>query len=343
MQKNPEPVLACGNPPRLVGDIGGTNARFAILAAPGAAPERVLTLACADYPGPAAAIRAYAACTGIALPALAALGIANPVDGDHIAMTNHVWSFSIEALRRELGFERLRVINDFTALALALPLLPAQSLQQIGGGAARAGSPIALLGPGTGLGISGLIPAGSDDPLAAIPLASEGGHVTLPARTAREAQIIARLAERHGHVSAERALSGPGLEDLLRAILQLEGLAVEVPGAAEITARALGARCRHCVEAVHTFCALLGTVAGDLALTLGARGGVYIGGGIVPRLGDFFANSAFRQRFEDKGRFSAYLAQIPTRLIRAPHPALLGAGRALDNPHAGGHEASGAH
>jgi glucokinase len=142
-------------------------------------------------------------------------------------------------------------------------------------------------------------------------------------------------------VSAERVLSGPGLEDLLWAILQLEGVAPgpSAAGAAEITARALSGRCRHCVETLHTFCALLGTVAGDLALTLGARGGVFIGGGIVPRLGDFFATSAFRPRFEDKGRFSGYLARIPTRLIRSPHPALLGAARALDNPHAGGHEA----
>ena len=317
---------ASANFPRLVGDIGGTHIRFAVVAAPGAAPARIRRHACADFPGPEAAIRHYLAAEGLALPPVAAFGIATPLDGDAVRMTNHPWAFSIEALRQALGLERLVFINDFTALALALPGLRGDDLEPIGGGLAQAGQPIALLGPGTGLGVSGLIPCGGGWQ----PLAGEGGHVTLAASTAREAAIIAVLAARFGHVSAERALSGPGLAALHDAIRQLDGAPPAPLPSHAVSARALAGACPHCVEALEVFCALLGTVAADLALTLGARGGVYVGGGIVPALGAFFARSGFRQRFEAKGRFSGWLATIPTHVIRAPYAALSGASEALD-------------
>jgi glucokinase len=321
--------------PRLVGDIGGTNARFAIVAAPGAQPTHVRNLACADHAGAEEAIRDYLALEGLAVPPVAAFGIANPITGDRVSMTNHHWTFSVEALRDGLGLERLLVINDFTALALSLPQLQPHERRQVGGGRALQGHAIGLLGAGTGLGISGLVPCGD----AHSPLEGEGGHVTLPACNAREARIIAMLAERYGHVSAERILSGPGLVALHDAIRTLDGEpALELTGA-DISVRGLAGSCPICVETLHTFCAMLGTVAGDLALTLGARSGVYIGGGIVPRLGAFFADSAFRRRFEDKGRFSAYLANIPTYVIDAPCPALLGAAHALDTPLAMGCDA----
>ena len=321
--------------PRLVGDIGGTNARFALVTGPGRAPTRMRNLPCARYPGPAEAIRDYLAVEDLPVPPVAAFGIANPVDGDHVAMTNHHWAFSVEGLRATLGLERLLVINDFTALALSLRDLKPQERRQVGGGEPHAGQPIALLGAGTGLGVSGLVPYGDDY----APIAGEGGHVTLPACNPRESEIIAVLAERYGHVSAERVLSGPGLVALHDAIRKLDGAPPLERSGAEISTHGLDGSCLHCVDALETFCAMLGTVAGDLALTLGARGGVYIGGGIVPKLGDFFAASAFRRRFEAKGRFGGYLSQIPTYVIHAEFPALLGAARALETRLAGGADA----
>jgi len=192
-----------------------------------------------------------------------------------------------------------------------------------------ADSPIGLVGPGTGLGVSGLLPGGM--PGAWVPLQGEGGHVTLAAADAREEAVLRVLRERFGHASAERAVSGMGLEALYAALTTLDapGSGTALP-AAEITARALAGSDARCVEAVALFCSFLGSVAGNLALTLGARGGVYIGGGIVPRLGALFERSAFRERFEAKGRFRDYLAAIPVFVIHASvSPALLGAARAL--------------
>ncbi|WP_085316403.1 glucokinase [Derxia lacustris] len=313
--------------PRLVGDIGGTNARFALIEAPGAPIAAARTLACADHADPRAAIERYLAEGGLPRPRVAAIGIANPITGDRVQMTNHHWRFSIADLQRDLGLARLRFLNDFTALALALPTLEAQELVQVGGGTAAPSAALGLLGAGTGLGISGLVPHGERW----VPLEGEGGHVTLAAFDAREAAVIDALARRYGHVSAERVLSGPGIAALHAALAEVDGRAPDGLNAAEITGRALDASCRFCAQTVDVFCAMLGTVAADLALTLGARGGIYIGGGIVPRLGARFAASPFRARFEDKGRFGDYLARIPVWVIHADYPALRGAARALDD------------
>ena len=312
--------------PRLVADIGGTNVRFALIAHPGAAPSALRSLRCADFAGPGEALQAWLADAGASLPTVAAFGIATPITGDEVAMTNHPWRFSVSALRAALGLQRLRVVNDFTALALGLPGLAIDACERIGGGEAQPGAAIGLLGAGTGLGISGLIPA----PGGPVPLQGEGGHVSLPASTPREAQVVAWLAVRHGHVSAERVLFGPGLLSLYAALCDLDRVPAETLTAETVSARGRDGTCPHCVEALSMFCALLGTVAGDLALTLGARGGIYIGGGIVPQLGEFFARSPFRARFEAKGRFQPYLARIPTWVIRSPHVALIGASAALD-------------
>jgi len=321
--------MTTSGPARLLGDIGGTNARFAWQAGDGAPLQDIVALATADHASLAAAIAHYLATTGRSAPPWCAIGIANPITGDRVQMTNSHWSFSISALQAELGFDRLRVINDFTALALALPDLAPAELRQIGGGAAAARSPIALIGPGTGLGVSGLLPGPT--PGAWIPLEGEGGHVTLAAASEREEAVLRVLRERFGHASAERAVSGMGLEALHAALATLEAPGVNAAlTAAEITSRALGGNDPRSAEAVALFCSFLGTVAGNLALTLGARGGVYVGGGIVPRLGVLFEDSAFRERFESKGRFRDYLAQIPVFVIHASvSPALLGAARAF--------------
>lgn len=312
--------------PRLVGDIGGTNARFALIEAPGSAPEALRTLSCAAFAGPADIIDHYLAENALPRPRWCAFGIANPVDGDSIHMTNRDWAFSIEALRERLGLDHLQVLNDFAALALALPALGNSDLTRVGGGSAIAGRAIGLLGAGTGLGVSGLVPCDGDY----VPIESEGGHVTLPAANAHEAELIAVLARRTPHVSAERALSGPGLVALYEAEAAVRGERADAPSATEITSRALDGSSPLCAAAVDSFCAFFGTVAANLALTLGARGGVYIGGGIVPRLGAYFARSPFRERFEQKGRFSDYLARIPTLVIHAPYAGLTGAARALE-------------
>lgn len=331
--------------PRLLGDIGGTNARFAWIDRPGAPLSDVRNYRCAEYASLEAAIGAYLHEQGGAIPAGCALGIANPVDGDMVRMTNHHWAFSIRGLRQNLGLQRLLVLNDFTALALALPSLRSDELHRLGGheptGVARGGprAPLALLGAGTGLGVSGLLPATDGRWL---PLAGEGGHVTLAACDEAEAAVLHLLRARFGHVSAERVLSGPGLSNLAWAAATLRGLSAPrfEPAAVIDGARAGDPDCQ---SAVQWFCAFLGSVAGNLALTLGARGGVYIGGGIAPRLMPELRASSFRERFEGKGRLSQYLAPIACWVIDSPvSPALLGAARALDDDSTPDHDSLGA-
>ena len=207
------------HPLRLLADIGGTNIRLAWQASPDGPLNDTRVLPCAQFPTVDAALSAYLREVGVPTPREAAFGIANPVTGDAIRMTNHSWSFSQRAVREAFGFERLVVINDFTALALALPLLTPDLLRPVGGGEAVPGAAIALLGPGTGLGVSGLVfPPGSSS---GVPLSGEGGHVSLAAQTQREFDVLAILQERYGHVSAERAVSGAGLVDLYHALRRL--------------------------------------------------------------------------------------------------------------------------
>lgn len=314
---------------RLLADVGGTNARFAWQSGPGEPITDVRVLPCAEYATLQDAIRVYLNDLGHGTPDAVAIAIANPITGDQIRMTNHHWSFSQSAVKAEFGFNTLRLLNDFTALALALPDLPAQELRQVGGGAAMPGAAIGLVGAGTGLGVSGLLPNG----LAGwVPLEGEGGHVTLPAVTARERLVMDGLVRRYGRCSAERVCSGQGILDTYGLLCEVDGV---VPGgaasAADVSEAALNAGNPQALEALNLFCAMLGSVAGNLALTLGARGGVYIGGGIVPRLGAWFGSSPFRARFESKGRFHGLLADIPVWVITSKQsPALLGAARALD-------------
>jgi glucokinase len=313
---------------RLLADVGGTNARFAWQEAPDAPIVDVLALPTAAHATLADAMAEYLRTTGHPVPRDCAIAIANPITGDQVRMTNHHWSFSIAALRAQFGFARLEVLNDFTALALALPALQPDELHQVGGGSAVAGAPIALIGPGTGLGVSGLLPDGRGG---WVPLQGEGGHVTLAATTSREHAVLQKIADRYGHASAERAVSGQGLVDVHLALQVLDGAGDTPLEAAAITEAALAGRDARCAEAVSLLCAFLGTAAGNLALTLGARGGVYIGGGIVPRLGAVFGTSPFRARFDAKGRFRSFLEPIPVYVIHASRsPAFLGAARALD-------------
>lgn len=310
---------------RLIADIGGTNARFAI--AEKGRFDHLRILHTGDYPSLGEAARDYLAGLPARFePVQAAFAIAGPVAGDHVALTNQNWSFSIAELTLELGLNELLVINDFAAQAMAIPYLEPADLAQIGPGEPVASGVIAIMGPGTGFGMSGLVPV----PEGWLQLSSEGGHATMPPATAEEARILDVLRARYGHVSIERALSGHGLTNLYEAVCHLAGVTARTLEPGEVTAAALAGTDGLCARAIDLFCAMLGTVGGDLALTLCSTGGLYIGGGIVPRFTDYFAASEFRQRFEEKGRLNPYLEAIPTYLILHPSPALLG----LANLHA---------
>ncbi len=329
--------------PRLVADIGGTNARFAWIAAPGAAPDHVSTLPVADYPSPAEAAQAYlaelqrrlgAACSA---PRRAAFAVATAVAGDRVAFTNSPWDFSREAVRQALQLDELAIVNDFEALALALPQLSAAQWRPVGAAAlqpmadAPTGTLLAAVGPGTGLGVGAVLRTRCG--WQALP--GEGGHATLAAGNALEAELIACVRREHAHVSAERLLSGTGLPLLYAALAELKGR----PGQAAVAPCDSAEAIVHAAqdgsdvlagETLDLFCALLGGFAGNVALTLGARAGLFIGGGVVPHFAERFVASAFRERFEAKGRFRGYLAAVPTMLITDTQVALGGAALALD-------------
>lgn len=317
--------------PRLLGDVGGTNARFAWQSHPQSALECIQSLACTDYPDLCSAVMAYLETNRLPKMRAACIGIATAVTGDHVCMTNLDWSFSIQKMKGLLALEELVLINDFTALALAL--LDLQEEQKVLIGQARETmprQPIALIGAGTGLGVSGLLPTGDTG---WTPISGEGGHITLAAGNQEEFEVISFLRNRYSHVSAERVLSGQGLLDLHEALCAVRGRPWKPASlAVEISDKALIHADEDCLATMNMFAGLLGSVAGDLALTLGARGGVYIGGGIVPRWLGWFEQSPFRYKFEHKGRFSDYLKAIPTWVISADDPpALWGAARALDH------------
>jgi glucokinase len=310
---------------RLIADIGGLYARFAI------EPERghfthQASLRCADHASLEQAIRAYLDSVAPLQVAHAAIAVANPVEGDQVRMTNYHWQFSIEETRQSLGLETLVVVNDFTALAMALPKISPSDARQVGGGQAVSNSVIGLLGSGTGLGVSGLIPAGDGW----ISLGSEGGHTSFSPRDAREIQVLEYAWKQFDHVSFERLLSGSGLELIHQALNTTKPAGHEALSAPEITRRALEQQDPQCLATLDVFCNMLGTAASNLAVTLGALGGIYIGGSIVPRLGEFFDRSGFRQRFEDKGRFRQYVEHIPTYVITAENPTFLGVSAILE-------------
>jgi glucokinase len=317
----PGMVIASESGVGLIGDIGATNTRFALVQADGkSTAARVYALD--DHASLADAIDSYLQEESPPVPPeQAVLAVASPVTGDQVTLTNHPWTFSVEELRQHLRLKRLRVVNDFAANAAAITQLGEGDRVQIGGGTPIDATPIGVIGPGTGLGVGALVPTASG----MIAIAGEGGHATMMPATSQESAILDLMRKRYDHVSAERLLSGPGLVNLYNTICELAQAPAAPFSPAQITSPRIWSKDRHAREAAAMFYAMLGTVAGNLALTLGARGGIYIGGGIVPRLPQFLAQSEFRQRFEAKGRLRGYLAAIPTYLIVRPLPALLGA------------------
>ena len=259
----------------IVGDIGATNARFALVEA-GAAPKRIRVLSTDDYRSLGEAIDAYLAGESPSQrPEKAVLAVASPVTGDMVTLTNHPWTFSIRELQAHLDLREIQVINDFVANALSIPLLAGDDLIRIGPGESVAGAPIGVVGPGSGLGVSGLVPSNG----IAIPIQGEGGHATMAPANAREGAVLDLMRARYDHVSAERVLSGPGLVNLYNALCELEAEPASPFTAAQITDPSIEEEDPRAKEATEMFCAMLGTIAGNLALTLGARGGIYIAGG----------------------------------------------------------------
>lgn len=316
----------------LVGDIGGTNARFALVKYGGLVPQNTGYRLTADYPSIREAIENYLSKEGKGCkPTHACIAVACPSHADTIRFTNNQWQFSAQELKAALGLEELRIINDFTAQALAIPYLQEEDFTLIGKAqAVESQEPIAVIGPGTGLGVSGLVPNGHGKWIA---LSGEGGHVSVAPENDKEIAILRYAQQEYGRVSLERLLCGSGIVLLYRAICSIRGQKPENYTAVDVTHNALNGNCALCRETVMQFCALLGGFAGDMALILGAHGGVYIAGGIVPRFGSLIEASAFRERFENKGRFSSYNAAIPTYIVTPDEsPALLGAASVFLNP-----------
>jgi glucokinase len=304
----------------LLADIGGTRARFALLTGSGLGP--VDSMATGEYASAIDAIRHFLSRQdGAAAVDSAVIAGAGPVAGGRCILTNARWILESDELKRTFGWHSLKIVNDLEALGWAIPHLGPGDLHNIGSGSEAAAEPVAVIAPGTGLGMACLV---SEDATEWV-LASEGGHATLAATDDLEAEIIGVLRRRHGHVSAERVLSGPGLVGLHGVLAELKGDGSEVFQTAEqITRAAIIYGSPDACRALDVFCSFLGSVAGSAALTFRARGGVVIAGGIVPRIVDYLQRTRFREQFESKGRFRGYLEGISTRIIMRSDPAFLG-------------------
>ena len=310
----------------LVGDIGGTNARFALWKNHNL--ENIQVLATADYACPEDAIKVYLSGMGMEPGAIGSvcLSVAGPVSGDEFRFTNNHWRLSNLAFCRTLQVEQLLLVNDFSAMALGMTCLRPGEYRVVCQGTPEPMRPAVVIGPGTGLGVGTLLNLG-EGRFAALP--GEGGHVDLPMSSPRETQLWQHIYNEIGHVSAETALSGSGLPRVYRAICAGDGHVPVLDTPESITAAGLAGD-PIALEVLEQFCRWLGRVAGNNVLTVGGRGGVYIVGGVVPRFADFFIESGFARCFADKGCMSDYFKGIPVWLVTAPYPGLMGAGVALE-------------
>jgi glucokinase len=314
----------------LVADIGGTNGRFGLVEFDGTTAtssaqinytaERQITLSCGAYPNMGAMIQACCAEFGIAMPEHACLAIAGPIENGQAAMTNLNWHFSIDALRAELGLQTLHVINDFAALAYAVPFLQEQELTSLYSSKTNTQAPIVVMGPGTGFGMAALIP--NEGQWKIVP--TEGGHCSFAPTNEKELAIKTFLLKEQQHVSVENILSGGGLVNLYRALAHNASATTQNYTPADVSTKGLNNEDPICREAVLTFCDILGEVAGDKALSLGAKGGVVIGGGITPKLLELLPESNFLERYKNKGPMAGYVGDISIKLIINDKAALVG-------------------
>jgi glucokinase len=303
---------------RLLGDIGGTNARFAI-AEPGGHPSNVRKLPNAHYPGLIEAVEDYL--SGVPMLEEAVLAVAAPIVGDEVAFSNSAWRFSIDDVRKRLGLRRLVVINDLLAHAFCVPALSPDEVGSLKPGTRDPRQPAVVMGPGTGLGVAFLL--NNAGTLVGIP--TEAGHATFAPMDRVQTEILAHLQGQYGHVPVERLLSGPGLLAIATALAQMNGQIIDMHDPRDVAARAAAGQCPICREAIQIFSSILGSTAGNLALTLLAGGGVFITGGLVRRLRPLLDVEALTKAFIAKGRLQSYLHGIPIDQILRPHAALLGA------------------
>ena len=304
----------------VVVDLGGTNIRLAVCDLVTGELTQLKTFSCAEFSSIEDALMQYFECLDEKVAHLC-IGIASAIDGDYVAMLNLNWAFSIQALQQKLHLTSLYVINDYTAISLALPFLSSSEKIKIGGGEAQPNGVTAVFGPGTGLGVSHIINVADKW----ISLEGEGGHVSFTANTQEQAAILAHLQAQFGHVSVERVLSGKGLVNIYQSLSQLSGSPVEFEYPKDVLEAALNGTCPLARKSLDTFCQIMGSFAGNIALNLNCTGGVYIAGGIVPRFIAFFEQSEFRYYFEEKGRVKRILSKIPTFVIIKDNPGLLGA------------------
>lgn len=303
-------------------DIGGTNLRIATAVA--GRLENVQQWACAELSGPSEALSRYLQQFPLD-NASVCMAVASPIDGDRVVMTNRDWSFSKGELVQAFALRQLDIINDFHAVCFSIPGLNQSDFIQIGGGASAHSQPIVVCGPGTGLGVA--TAARIDGKLVVLP--GEGGHMDFAPTSPQEQEVWTLFHERYGHVSYERILSGPGLRELYESLCKIEGVLPEPLSPAEISAQGMGESSSMSHKTLKLFCGILGSFCGSVALLAGSFGGVYIAGGIAPKLADFLSQSDFRRRFEDKGRYQGYNRRIPTFITTYPYPGLLGAAQYL--------------
>lgn len=314
----------------LTADLGGTNARLACVHKQTLAIEHLFTFKCADFESFTDVIQQWLESSQQALPTQACFAIAGPVANNHVKMTNLGWTIDADALKKSFGFSQLHLINDFAALANAAPVLSGDEIFCLKNGTAISSAPLAIIGPGTGFGVAALVPNGRQW----ITLASEGGHAGFAPTTELERELLNILSKTHTYTSIETLLCGRGLVEIYQALSKLQDLpatAIQNYSPSDITEQGLHDRDNLCVQTLEVFCGILGSVAADKALTYGARGGVYIAGGIVPRLRGFIEKTHFKAHFINKGVMSHYVENIPVQLMTAAQPALKGAGAWLRN------------
>jgi glucokinase len=305
----------------LIADIGGTNIRLELVDLVSGERSGLRKYLCADYPTIVEVIKQYLVDSGSPVVTHACMAIACPTNSDWIAMTNHSWAFSVQETRAELGFKVLNFINDYTAISMSLPHLTDEQKVQIGGGDSLPAAPIAVFGPGTGLGVAHLVH--HDGVWLSLP--GEGGHVDFAPIDEVDAHILAFLSKKYEHVSVEQLLSGPGIVQMYQAIADFNGVEASLQSAADISRAGINGECPVARQTMEQFCKVMGSFGGNLSLTMSAFGGVYIAGGIVPRFIDFLKTSEFRARFEAKGRFRGFNAGVPTYVITEEQPGLVGA------------------
>jgi glucokinase len=310
--------------PFIVADIGGTNARFALVTGKvnnHHQIEQIQVLKAAQYATCADALKHYLEQLGAIQPKAACLAVAGPVTSDRVRMTNLNWEFSCIQMAKQFGFQRFLAMNDFAAVAAACSQITDHHLLTIKPGEHAIGATKAVFGPGTGLGVAGLVA----DEGRWLPVPCEGGHVNIAPSTPFETEVIKAAMATFGHVSAETFISGPGLVNLYKSICVVRATAPEVVEPATITEGAIAGTSELYLETLNTFCSFIGSFAGNLALTYGAKGGIYMAGGVLPRFSDFLIKSPFIERFQHKGVMSHYVRDIPVQLMTHPETAFLGA------------------